>query len=746
MLPIPNLDDRYFDQIVEEARRAIPKLFPQWTDENAHDPGITLVELMSWMTEVQQYYLNRITEKNERKFLKLLGIHLRESTPATAQLTFTGLQEQHVLPKGTKLMAIDQMFETSHTLQIVPSTLDKIIVRTDVAASDYTSSNQHDSVAYYAFGPEAKSGSKLYLGFDRELPQDVLITISFKLFDGYPVPVGKAADGTAELISSGDVSWKYVGSEDGEGWLPVELVHDATVQLSQSGQLVFRLHTPMRPMLVHPANDKRRYWLCCTLEREGYELSPKLEQVHINAVTAVQQTTWSEVIHFNSTGEAGIVCSRVAHLPYYGLNIVQVREPGGDWRDWQAVTDLGRCGPEDSSYALVRDPVSKVTEIRFGDGVNGNIPPEGKRTIRLISYVPDFELDRWIGKSSGLPQQEFEVQQAQGCLTASLLLQVGRREPGKPGFLWEDWSRVEDFDNSGSEDRHYMWDEAENMFCFGNNEAGWIPHASEQDNLRIISLKTGGGQRGNVKNGMISELATEDPELLDLRVTNPVPASGGAEAESLEEAKHRVRRDLHTPYRAVTGEDYEMIARATPGLRVARVKAIPLYKPGMVEEQQAKEAAQMTVVVVPYSEAAQPKASEGFLRTVHKHLDLHRLLTTELHVIPAAYIKITVHAVVVMEPQMKDESRLILHQLYGLLQPLDRSDGSKGWTFGRAVYKGDIYGVISRLKGVVYVQDLWIDYEGAGARKNASGDILIPPYGLVTSGEHQVELVSKTDV
>jgi hypothetical protein len=131
---------------------------------------------------------------------------------------------------------------------------------------------------------------------------------------------------------------------------------------------------------------------------------------------------------------------------------------------------------------------------------------------------------------------------------------------------------------------------------------------------------------------------------------------------------------------------------------------------------------------------------------VHKHLDLRRLLTTELHVIPAAYIKITVHAVVVMEPQMKDESRAILNELYGLLQPLDRSDGSKGWTFGRAVYKGDIYGAISRLKGVVYVQDLWIDYEGSGARKNASGDILIPPYGLVTSGEHQVELMSKTDV
>lgn len=63
MLPIPNLDDRMFEQMVMEARKSIPKLFPEWTDENEHDPGITLLELMSWMTEMQQYYLDRVTEK-----------------------------------------------------------------------------------------------------------------------------------------------------------------------------------------------------------------------------------------------------------------------------------------------------------------------------------------------------------------------------------------------------------------------------------------------------------------------------------------------------------------------------------------------------------------------------------------------------------------------------------------------------------------------------------------------------------
>ncbi|MDF2959257.1 MAG: putative baseplate assembly protein [Paenibacillus sp.] len=745
MLPVPNLDDRYFDQIVQEARKAIPKLLPQWTDENAHDPGITLIELMSWMTEVQQYYLNRVTEKNERKFLKLLGIRLRDAESASAFVTFTGLEQQKVLPKGTKLMAMDQPFETLETLQLVPARLDKIIVRTDAAASDYTSSNHHAGIAYFAFGPDAKSGSKLYLGFDRALPEHTDISIAIKLFEDYPVLVGQAADGLPQLISSADVSWKYFGAGEGEGWLPVELVRDSTVHLSRTGQLVFRLPAPMKPMLVHPANDKRRFWICCTLEREGYELPPRIEQIHANAVTAVQRETWSETVWFSSSGEADMQFEAVARLPFYGLNIVQVRNAEGDWHDWQQVTDLNGCGPQERCCELRREKENHAVKLQFGNGVNGRIPDAGEHAVRLISYVPAFELERWIGRSNGLPNQEFEYGRLLNGLNGTLQLQVGRVEPGEADWVWEDWSAVEDFDHSGSEDRHYVLDTANGLIRFGNNEEGLIPHIAETNNIRIISLQTGGGHRGNVKDGLISEMVTDEPDLLGIRVTNPFPAAGGSERETLEEAKLRVRQELHTPYRAVTGEDYEAIARSTPGVRVARVKAIPLYKPGM-NEQDGKAPAQMTVVVVPYSEAVQPKAGAGFLQTVRRHLDLHRLLTTELHVIPAEYIKITVHAVVIAEPHMKGEARRIVNELKRLLHPLDQGDGSHGWSFGRAVYKGDIYGAVSRVKGVVYVQDLWIDYEGSGARKDAGGDIIIPPYGLVTSGDHEIEVISKTDV
>jgi len=88
-LPAPNLDDRTFSQIVEEAKSLIPKYCPQWTDFNASDPGITLIELLAWMTETIIYRLNRVPDKNYIKFLELMGTSLGPPQAARAWLVFT---------------------------------------------------------------------------------------------------------------------------------------------------------------------------------------------------------------------------------------------------------------------------------------------------------------------------------------------------------------------------------------------------------------------------------------------------------------------------------------------------------------------------------------------------------------------------------------------------------------------------------------------------------------------------------
>ena len=79
----PNLDDRTWQDLVDEMRALIPKYAPQWTDHNPSDLGITLIELFAWLAEGVIYRLNQTPEKNYVAFLNLLGITRDPPTPAT---------------------------------------------------------------------------------------------------------------------------------------------------------------------------------------------------------------------------------------------------------------------------------------------------------------------------------------------------------------------------------------------------------------------------------------------------------------------------------------------------------------------------------------------------------------------------------------------------------------------------------------------------------------------------------------
>jgi predicted phage baseplate assembly protein len=72
-LTLPNLDDRTFADLMAEARALIPSLAPAWTNHNPSDPGITVLELFAWLTEMLIYRLNRITPANTLAFLRLVN-------------------------------------------------------------------------------------------------------------------------------------------------------------------------------------------------------------------------------------------------------------------------------------------------------------------------------------------------------------------------------------------------------------------------------------------------------------------------------------------------------------------------------------------------------------------------------------------------------------------------------------------------------------------------------------------------
>ena len=68
----PNLDDRRYEELVREARSLIPQYCPEWTNLGDADPGMTLVQLFAWMTELTLYRLNRVPDKTYVHFLNFI--------------------------------------------------------------------------------------------------------------------------------------------------------------------------------------------------------------------------------------------------------------------------------------------------------------------------------------------------------------------------------------------------------------------------------------------------------------------------------------------------------------------------------------------------------------------------------------------------------------------------------------------------------------------------------------------------
>src|SRR4051794_646037 len=88
-LPQPILDDRSYEQLRDELVRRIPVYAPEWTDFNASDPGITLIELFSFLGENLLFRFNQIPETTKLQFLRLLDVPLRPASAAEGFVTFT---------------------------------------------------------------------------------------------------------------------------------------------------------------------------------------------------------------------------------------------------------------------------------------------------------------------------------------------------------------------------------------------------------------------------------------------------------------------------------------------------------------------------------------------------------------------------------------------------------------------------------------------------------------------------------
>lgn len=382
MLPAPNLDDRRFQQLVDDAKRHIQETCPEWSDHNVSDPGVTLVETFAFMVDQLSYRLNRVPDKLYVAFLDLLGMTLHPPTAATVDLTYwlsapqpetvvVPAQSEAVTPRSPTEEPV--VFLTSGELRVPPRSLRHVLTQpAEGDVVDHATRLRDGRIT--VFGSPPRLEDVLLLGLDDAAPCCVVVL----RFDG-------DVEGVGVDPRYPPLVWEaWTGSR----WRECEVDSDGTGGLNRAGDIV--LHVPDD----HQASviaDHRAGWLRCRVvdPPEGYprySASPTIGTASAFTIGGTVPASHAELVRDEvlglSEGVAGQVFALDRSPVVAGPELVVQVAAGDGWAEWREVESFADCGPDDQVVRVDR-AAGKVhfgPAVRQSDGTArgyGAIPSKG---------------------------------------------------------------------------------------------------------------------------------------------------------------------------------------------------------------------------------------------------------------------------------------------------------------------------------------------------------------------------------
>ncbi|MGH2344721.1 MAG: putative baseplate assembly protein, partial [Chloroflexota bacterium] len=303
-LPVPVLDDRKFQDLVDECKRMIPHFTPEWTDHNVSDPGVTLIELFAWMTDLLLYRVNQVPRRNYIKFLELIGISLAPPQPARAEILFrlsAPLQASVIIPGGTEVATLRTstqpsiVFATEEQLEIqVPVLAHVLVSRDEFAYRDYMLALRNPTLRVPIFEEQPKPDNAFYLGFAGDLAGHTLL-----------IDLECEIEGIGVDPKNPPLAWEYY---DGSlrNWRAAALESDGTGGLNKGGQVLLHIPLTSRPREL----DRRRAtWIRCRVTppptgRRGYSSSPRILAANARALGASTMAGHSEIVNQEIIGRS----------------------------------------------------------------------------------------------------------------------------------------------------------------------------------------------------------------------------------------------------------------------------------------------------------------------------------------------------------------------------------------------------------------------------------------------------------
>jgi len=437
----------------------------------------------------------------------------------------------------------------------------------------------------------------------------------------------------------------------------------------------------------------------------------------------------------------------------------EVSAPAGTWQEASVVRDetdgllLGTGAitlelPEETAAAVIdghqlhwlrcRATARQTVTARGATVTGATVPAVHAATVT----------DESLGVSEGVPGVAYPLRHRPVlALEPGATLEV--REPGRDE--WVTWQPVDTCAHSSGADRHFMLDRASGEIRFGpairQPDGGWrqfgaVPPSGSA--LRFTRYRYGGGRAGNLAAGALTVLVSSLAGVAS--VTNPRPAVGGADAESLEGARRRAALELRARSRAVTVQDFERLTvDASPG--VARAICSAPQGDGPVRVHVLPRLASPDRLLT----VQELTPDEELMRLLADRLERHRLIGTSIRLLPARLRGVSV-AVEVTTTPVADVERVrqdVEHALYTFLNPLigGSPDGpDRGWPAGRSLSQGELFGIVYGIGGVQSVNLLRM-YEtdlrtGEQAPQPTEGHLPIDTDELVASGRHFVRAVT----
>jgi len=316
-----------------------------------------------------------------------------------------------------------------------------------------------------------------------------------------------------------------------------------------------------------------------------------------------------------------------------------------------------------------------------------------------------------LGESSGYAGQRFAL--PEGALADSVTLYVGEAA----------WERTESLHDADPGDT--LYEIADGTLRFGDGGYGMIPPRGEAVTL-LCDLCL--GAQGNVGSDLEWDASAGYGQELEaaffdgVTACNRTPGTGGRDAETIDAAFARLRREMQHPYRAVTAADYEYLALHAPGVHLARARATADRNRNSV-----------SVVVIPDSEAVQPMPSPASLEAVAAFLEERRLLKTRVDVRAPRYVEVRAQVrVVTSKADPAALAERIREGLDAYLHPLSGGSVGAGWGFGEDVELSDIYLLVDGVDGVEAVADVMLN----GSREG----VAVPDGYLPVSGRHHIRV------